>query len=239
MTSDMRGIIDRLAPASTETKDEVLEEGIIDSIRNWISSLSNPVKKKGLENLRDLESRLRTKYGSQVPQQVKSANKDWIWSKATYRDLYNFASQVLGADQASIEAALKNKIVVNNLKLVVRQLPDGVDPPTLPLTSRNMQNNTSVISPTIDPQTKQYLSKAITIAILDGLAYIEQQKADAQQAATRPASTAPTAAPATAAPATPAGSAPAVPGMPSSPDDIKAAIAAIRAGLSAMKGSTT
>lgn len=245
MTSYMRSILDSMPAAQPASLSTDIDEGIIDSIRNWISKLSDPVKRAGAEHLRDLESRLKTKYGAKVPQQVKTANKQWMWSKITYKDLFNFVTQVLDKTPEDLDSALKNKIVMNNLRHVVNALPDGTEAPPLPLTARVMQNNSSIISPTIDPQTKQYLSRAITIAIIDVMAYLDQQNADAAAAQAKKAAATPSAAPAASAttPADTGGTAaaapPAAPKAPTSPDDIKAAIDAIKKGLAAMKGSAT
>lgn len=225
MTSDMRKIIDSLDDKQT------LDEGIIDSIRGWIRRLSDPVKQKGAQNLMDFAKRLENKYSAQVPQQVKSTNKEWVWSKVTYKDLFNFTTSVLGASSQDLDRALRNNIVTNNMKYVVALLQDEVEKPTLPLTSGNIQNNMSVISPTVDPQTKQYLSKAIAIAILDVLAYIEQQSIDTNKSVSVPQSgPGPDTTTTQAAPAS-------SPGIPTNPEDIRAAIVAIKQGLAAMKGT--
>ncbi len=208
-----------------------LDEGVIDSIKNWIKGLSDPVKRRGAELMKNLEAQLKNKYGAKVPDQVKKSNKNWVWSKLTYRDLYRYAAQAIGMDDADIDRALKNPIVNNNLKQVIKALPAGIDAPQLPLRSATMQNNTNIISPTIDKTTKEYVSKAIAAAIIDGLAYIEQEKDDKG----KPAALAPSAGSQVSGDQPDSGGSSG--GMPSSPDDIKAAIQAIRQGLAKVKGA--
>jgi hypothetical protein len=211
-----------------------LDEGFIDSIRNWVKGLSDPVKHRGLELTKTLQSQLTNKYGATVPAQVKSANKSWMWGKLSYRDLYRFGSQVMKMSDDEIDRALKNPIVNNNLKQLMRTQPAGTDSPTLPLKSSSIMNNSNPISTTIDKQTKEYLSKAIAVAVIDGMAYIEQEKADKEEKPEQTPATGTSAKPETGEP-TPA--APAAPDTPTTSDDIKSAILAIKQGLAAMKGA--
>lgn len=208
-------------------------EGIIDSLKKWISGLNEPVKRQGLKNAKDFESRLKTRYGADTPDQVKSSNRDWVWSKVTYKDLYDFATKMAGAAEEDLNRVFRNKIVNNNLKQIIAALPPDSDPPQLPLTGAKIQNNKTPISPTIDPQTKQYNSKAVVLAVLDGLAYIEQEKKDSQPAAG--------AAIKSASDTTEPGAKAEEPGKPASQpvtaDEIKTAIAAIKQGLAGMKGA--
>lgn len=237
-TNPMRRYIDAID--KSDSSPIVLDEGVIDSIKKWISGLSDPIKKRGQEMVKDLENRLKTKYGAKIPDQVKKSNKGWMWSRITYRDLFNYATQVQGVTVEELDRALRNPIVTNNLKQVIKTLPPDVDAPALPLKGATMNNNTNYISPTIDKGSNEYLSKAIAVAVLDGIAYIEQAKKD-QEADSAKAAEKSQAEPTPSAPgATPdsGSSATATPGTtPSTPDDIKAAIAAIKQGLAKMKGA--
>jgi hypothetical protein len=214
-----------------------LDEGIVDSIKNWIRGLSDPVKRRGMELTKSLQTQLTNKYGASVPAQVKSSNKSWMWSKLSYRDLYRFGSLVMKMDDAEIDRAMRNPIVNNNLKQLMRAQPTGTDSPALPLKSSTIQNNSNPISTTIDKQTKEYLSKAIAAAVIDGLAYIEQEKADKAEKPEQPSATGTAAKPEPEAAPAPAGTAPAAATTPTTPDDIKSAILAIKQGLASMKGA--
>lgn len=219
--------------AVSRTDAVPLDEGIVDSIRNWVRGLSDPVKRRGLELTKTLQSQLTNKYGATVPAQVKSANKSWMWSKLSYRDLYRFGSQVMKMSDDEIDRALKNPIVNNNLKQLMRAQPPGTDAPTLPLKSSSIMNNSNPISTTIDKQTKEYLSKAVAIAVIDGMAYIEQEKADKEEKPEQPSATGTSVKPETGEPTPSALAA----DTPATPDDIKSAILAIKQGLAAMKGA--
>lgn len=209
-----------------------LDEGVIDSIKNWVRGLSDPVKRRGLELTKVLQTQLTNKYGATVPAQVKSSNKSWMWSKLSYRDLYRFGSKIMNMSDDEIDRALKNPIVNNNLKQLMRSHPAGTDAPALPLKSSSIMNNSNPISTTIDKQTKEYLSKAIAVAVIDGMAYIEQEKADAEKKPETPPETGSPARPETSEPAAPVAAS-----TPTTPDDIKSAILAIKQGLAAMKGA--
>lgn len=216
----------------------VIDEGIVSNIKNWIKGLSDPVRLKGQQMASALEKVLTNRYAAKVPDQVKKANKSWAWSRLTYKDLYLFASQQMKMTDEEIDRALKNPIVNNNLKQLVRAMPAGAKPPALPLKSSTIQNNSSVISSTIDKQNKEFLSKAIAVAVIDGLAYIDQEKADAGKpsADQEPAPARPSGGePATAA--STGTSAPAAKELPTTPEDMKTAIDAIRSGLAKMKGA--
>jgi len=210
-----------------------LDEGIIDSIKKWISTLSSPVKAKGLKLTSDLERSIRNSPAASRITDVEKKNKSWPWGMLTYRMLYNFAISK-GFEDADIDRVLRNPIVTNNMKHVIRALPDGVEKPILPLTVANVKGNTRFISPQIDKQTREYLSRPIAIAVMDGLAYVQQSKEDAEAAQKQTQAT-PTPAP-TARPST--GTAPGSTGSAEkSASDIKATITAIEKGLSAMGGA--
>lgn len=232
--SQMRQYIDVVKNSKTEVH---LNEGIVSNIKNWINSLGDQIKKKGIANLREMEEWLKSKYGARVTTQEKSANKAWMWSKVTYKDLYQFATQRLGSTEDELNRALKNPIVNNNLKQLYNSLPDGVDHPSLPLKATTIQNNINPISATIDKQTKEYLSKAIASAVLDGLIYIDSLKSST------PAQAASSAAPSNAdgtktADAVGSSTSPDVPAsIPSAPEDIKSAIQTIKQGIERLKGA--
>lgn len=152
-----------------------INEGILDSIKNWIAGLGGPVKKRGNEMLVALTAQLKSRYGATVPAQTQKSNKDWMWSKLSYKNLYDFAIKS-GFQDADIDRALINPIVTNNLKQLYRTLPADAEKPTLPLKSSVIKTNPGLVSTTVDKQTKQYLSKAVAAAIIDGLAYIEDEK---------------------------------------------------------------
>jgi len=215
-----------------------LDEGILDSIKKWITGLSSPVKSRGQELVKNLEAKLKTAYAPKVPDDVQKANAGWMWSKLTYMSLYKFAIQN-GFDDADIDRAFKNPIVNNNLKQLIRSMPADADKPILPLKSANIKTNTSFISTTIDKQTRQYLSKAIAVAVLDGLAYIEQSKKDNAPASETPPATGAGTPPAGTPPA--GGTAPAAPAAPrgisTDPEELKSAIEKIKAGLEKMGGT--
>lgn len=176
MNNDMRYFINTI---STPINSQI-DEGIIDSIKNWINSLNSPVKSRGLELVNRLEGQLTSKYGAHVSKQIKSSNPSWMWSRLTYQNLYKFATQVSGFDDTELDRALKNPIVTNNLRQLYRSPSAGGDTGSmsLPLKSNIIKNNNDFISTVVDTETKQYLSKAIASAILDGLAYIDQEKKD-------------------------------------------------------------
>ena len=152
-----------------------INEGILDSIKNWIAGLGSPVKKRGNEMVLALAGQLKSRYGATVPKQTQSSNKDWMWSKLSYKNLYDFAKKN-GFEDGDIDRALKNPIVTNNLKQLFKTLPTDAEKPFLPLKSSVIKTNPGLVSTTVDKQTKQYLSKAIAAAIIDGLAYIEDGK---------------------------------------------------------------
>lgn len=116
MDNTMRHYMNVVAPANIRP----LDEGIVDSIKNWIRGLSDPVKRRGMELTKSLQTQLTNKYGASVPAQVKSSNKSWMWSKLSYRDLYRFGSLVMKMDDAEIDRAMRNPIVNNNLKQIGR-----------------------------------------------------------------------------------------------------------------------
>jgi hypothetical protein len=159
-----------------EDRYSIIHEGIFDSIKNWIAGLGSPVKRRGQELINQLAAKLKTKYAATVPQQTQQSNKDWMWSKLSYKNLYDFVKSS-GFSDEEIDRALQNPIVTNNLKQLFRTLPADVNKPVLPLKGAAIKNNTGFVSTTVDRQTKQYLSKAIATAIIDGLSYIEQSKA--------------------------------------------------------------
>lgn len=226
MNNSMRHHIDIIS------SPPILDEGIIDSIQQWIQGLNEPVKIRGQALTNGLEGQLVSKYGSEVPQQVKSSNKTWMWSRLTYQNLYKFATQVEKFSDIELDRALKNPIVTNNLKQLFQNAPTDKEsggPMALPLTSNIIKNNSNFISSVVDPQTKQYFSKAIAVAILDGLSYIEQGKKD-------------DAAPQTQAPdqiaqqpEEPAATATG-PETELSTDDLRRAIQSIKQGLAKVKG---
>ena len=212
----------------------ILDEGIIDSIRQWIQGLNEPVKVRGQALTKGLEGQLVSKYGSEVPQQVKSSNKTWMWSRLTYQNLYKFATQVEHFTDIELDRALKNPIVTNNLKQLFQNAPndkDGASRMALPLTSAIIKNNSNFISTIVDPQSKQYLSKAIAVAVLDGLAYIEQGKKDN----TSPQDQAPDQAGKQSA-VEPEATTQAGPEAELSTDDLRSAIQSIKQGLARIKG---
>jgi len=155
----------------------IIDEGVIDSIRKWISGLASPIRARGNKLSASLQSALKQRYGASVPAQVQSSNKEWPWSKMTYADLYKFAINNEFTDD-DIDRALKNPIVTNNLNALLKAMPTGTNKPSLPLKAANIKSNLSVVSTMIDKQTQQYLSKAIALAVIDGLAYIQQEKVD-------------------------------------------------------------
>jgi hypothetical protein len=214
-----------------------LDEGIVSNIKNWINSLGDPIKKKGMAHVRDMGEWLKSKYGAKVTAQEKSTNKSWMWSKVTYKDLYQFATHSLGATEEELNRALKNPIVNNNLKQLYNSLPDGVDHPALPLKATTIQNNINPISATIDKQTREYLSKAIASAVLDGLVYIDTLKPTSPaQAANKtvPSNTNSTSAPDSTVSAA---SSDAPDRIPTSPEDLKSAIQTIKQGIERLKGA--
>lgn len=156
-----------------------LDEGVIDSIRQWIQKLSGPVKSQGQELVNQLESQLASRYNSQVAPQIKQANNSWMWSRLTYKTLYGFAIQVGGVNDAELDRILKNPVITNNLKQIFRLPSKGqANNIALPLQSNIIKNNNDYITSVVDPQTKQYLAKSIATAVLDGVAYIDQKKND-------------------------------------------------------------
>ena len=208
-----------------------LDEGIIDSIKKWISTLSSPVKAKGARLVSDLERLIQNSPAASRITDVEKKNKSWPWSVLTYRMLYNFAISK-GFEDVDIDRALRNPIVTNNMKHVIRALPDGVEKPILPLAVANIKGNTRFISPQIDKQTREYLSRPIAIAVMDGLAYVQQSKEDAEKAQQAPPAVGrPAAGPAAGTAGAPAGAA------EKPTPDITATIAAIEKGLAAMGGA--
>lgn len=229
---EMRDYLNRVG---SPLNQPVIEEGILDSIKKWIAGLASPIKARGNQYSKALEQKLRSKYGASVPKQVQSSNKEWPWSKLTYADLYQFASSQEFTDE-EIDRALRNPIVANNMKALLRAAPAGGNQPMLPLKASSISTNKTIISTIMDKQTKQYLSKAIALAVIDGLAYIAQSKSDKKQdQPEKPEST-------DNKPELPAtsGNAPAPGSQPSSPSpqqDLAATISAIKQGLAQMKST--
>lgn len=212
-----------------------LDEGVVDSIKNWIRGLSDPVKRRGLELTKTLQTQLVNRYGATVPDQIKRSNKSWMWGKLSYRDLYRFGSKVMNMSDDEIDRALKNPIVNNNLKQLMRSQPAGTDAPALPLKSSTIMNNSNPISTSIDRQTKEYLSKTIAIAVIDGLAYMEQEKSDVEKKTETPPEAGVPTRPDVGVPTTTL--TPVAASVPTTTDEIKTAILAIKQGLAAMKGA--
>jgi hypothetical protein len=219
------------------TTTQSIDEGVIDSIRKWVAGLASPIRYRGNQLSKTLEQMLVRKYGSSVPQQVQKTNKSWPWGKLTYADLYKFAVSNDFTDD-DLDRALKNPIVTNNLKQLIRSLPSDVDAPVLPLKSANIKSNTNIISSTIDKASQQFLSKAIALAVIDGLAYIAQDRADKAADEKKSAEPAKDQADTRAAVPEPetAGSTP-TPNPASGTEDIAATINAIKQGLARMKGA--
>jgi len=230
MNSEMRHYLNIV-----EDKNSIIHEGILDSIKKWVSGLGGPVKQRGQELINDLAAQLKSKYGAAVPKQTQQANRDWMWGKLTYKNLYDFLKKNQFED-ADIDTALRNSIVSNNLKQLFRTLPADVEKPTLPLKGATIRNNTNFISAAVDSQSKQYLSKAIALAVIDGLSYIDQDK-KSQEKPTAPSTQPPdtTAEPTASKPS--AGTAPATsPATAEDPVKIKAAVDKLKTYL-ASKGA--
>lgn len=231
MIENMRWLMDRVDETEIPVSNDVLDEGVIDRIKGWIQSLGEPAKRLGTRNFNDFENRLRIKYRSYVPAQARSSNKDWVWSKVTYADLHRFATGILSTDARDLDTVLQNNPVAEVFRSIISTAPAGTGAPSIPLTSSKISNNTSVISPTITAGSNSYPSKIASIAVLDGLAYLEQRRLDAR--ALEPE-----------APAhfqgNHAGTGTGNQGDAGSveSDDIKSAIAAIKNGLTAMKRTT-
>jgi hypothetical protein len=226
-TDEMRHYLDLVGD-----RYSIIHEGILDSIKNWVQSLGNPVKQRGQELTAQLASQLRSKYSATVPQQTQKSNKDWMWAKLSYKNLYDFAKHS-GFTDNDIDRALKNPIVTNNLKQLFRTLPADTVKPTLPLSGATIKNNTGFISATIDKQTRQYLSKAIATAVIDGLSYIEQSAAADNEKQPQSQTPTPTAATKTAEPE----KSPTTGSGPSeNPEQIKQAVDKIKTYLASKEG---
>lgn len=209
-----------------------LDEGVFQAIKSWISGLGDAVKKDGKATLLKFETFLKHRYGARVTQQVKSANKSWMWSKATYNDLYVFSTEYLSVDQVDLDRALKNPIVTNNIKKIIATLPSGISPPQLPLSSSTIRSNNNPISPTIEADSKDYPSKAISAAIIDGIVHaIHLKRAKSGQPA-EPTSTPHTALDSNDIKTTVSSDTPL-----NTEEDIKAVILSIKQGLSTLKGT--
>jgi hypothetical protein len=180
MIDNMRWLMDRVDEHEIQVSEDTLDEGIIDRIRGWVQSLGEPAKRLGTRNFNDFENRLRIKYRSYVPAQARSSNKDWVWSKVTYADLHRFVTGILSTDARDLDTVLKNKPVADVFRSIISTAPAGTGTPSIPPTSSNISNNTSVISPTITDGLDSYPSKIASMAVLDGLAYLEQRRMDAK-----------------------------------------------------------
>lgn len=215
--------------ASLANQPHQIDEGVFQSIKNWISGLGDAVKKEGKETLLKFENFLKHRYGARVPQQTKLSNKSWMWSKVSYNDIYIFATEYLSIEQSDLDRSLKNPIVTNNIRNVISTLPHGITPPQLPLSSATIRGNNNPISPTFDEQAKEYPSKAISAAIIDGIVHLMHMKRAKSGQPTEPVATT-----SDSSSTTPSKSAEI---KLDTDEDIKAVILSIKQGLSAIKGT--
>lgn len=166
----MRELID----AVNSKKIEPLSEGIIDMIRSWASSFTDPVKISSKSYLHQFIDLAKNEYGASVPNTVKSANKEWYWSKITYNDLYEFINRSIGISAEELDKILKNKIIINYIKKINASMPEDITIPDI-LTTAYMKNTKLPISP-IATSTKEFLSKSLVELLIDSCAYLEYYK---------------------------------------------------------------
>lgn len=222
-----------------EIDNPELNEGAIDTVKKWISGLGDSIKNEAASYLKELEQLLAAKYGATVPQEVKSANKTWMFGKLTYQNLYEYIRQ-LGFTDTEINQALKNPIVTNTLNRAFATLPANVRRPSLPLNVNSIQSNPGLISTMVDRKTRIYLSRVVASIIFDSLAHINatKQRNDAIQSKAASSNI--------RQPSDTPYMSPTYSNIPQQKADVndveieklKSAIASIRAGLATMKGAS-